>query len=340
MNNDLRTLSVHQLIAHDIPKRRKSDEVGEIPLSESIPNLPARTLGFFCSRLQGTLQKKGQPVEVDPALVSPTMPPVIDNWLGEDEVDLVETSQSAAKHLYSVQGGSASVGLLAVAQAQVAGKPALAIMKLPHEEGLRIEEVVVNGKTTLSISVLGDLTLTEHTRVFKAGLFWKEDDKTVGLVSDAQTGESSEIAGFFLSEFLGFMRQRLARVITKTFKRAIEEFISHEVHEEELKLNYFNALHVELNSNAPEIDPNDFVNRHFHDAHKQSAMQALGQHGIGQAAFPKDLSLLPKEGRKGRLRTQGGLTISGDTEALSQIETLDLEGRQAIVIYDSLDEVS
>lgn len=337
---DLGHLSISKLVAHDIPRRRKADELADIPLSEAVPTLPSKTLQFFGLRLQGTLIKKGQPVEVDLKLENPTLPPVIKDWLDNPRADLVSTSQSAARHLYSEQGGSTSEGLLAVSEADLGGHRAFAIMKLPHEEGLQIQNKKVNGKNTLKITVLGNLTLTEHTRVFKAGLFWKDGDRVVGLVSDDQTGESYDIAGFFLSNFLGFRRQKLPSVTTKAFKRTVEDYISKKIADNDEKLECFNALHVELRSNAPKIDPGDFIQKYFEPEHQQPLLNTLKERGITSAAFIKDTSQLSNNGRRGRLKTKGGLTIFGDSEALSHIKSQNIDGKTAIVIYDSVSDVS
>lgn len=336
---DLGQLSMEKLIAHDIPRRLKSDELADIPLSEAIPTLPSKTLQFFDLRLQGTLIKKGQLVEVDPKLESPTLPPKIENWLRGTETDLVVTSQRAARHLYAEQDGSTSEGLLAVSKADLNGNRALAIMKLPHEEGLQIHTKEVNGKNTLEITVLGDLTLTQHTRVFKAGLFWMEADKVVGLVSDDQTGESYDIAGFFLSNFLGFRRQQLPSVTTKSFKRIVEKYVSEKVTDDNEKLEYFNALYVELRSNAPKIDPSDFIQKHFKPEHQQPLFNTLKESGVTSAAFEKDTSQITNNGTRGRLKTTGGLTIFGDSEAMSRIQSQSINGKTAIVIFDSVSDV-
>ena len=128
---DLSTLSLGTFIAHDIPRRLKSDEASDIPLSESVPKLEKSIINFFCNRLQGTLEARGQLVDVDPRLQDRFLPKAIDDWFKKP--NLVAFSQSAAKHLYIVQGGSASPGMLGVSAAKIDGKTAISLMKLPEE---------------------------------------------------------------------------------------------------------------------------------------------------------------------------------------------------------------
>lgn len=335
---DLRSLSISDLIAHDIPKRRKSDAISDIPLSESVPPLPQPTLEFFTARLRGTLVKRGQIVEVDPKIEGAPLPGAIEQWL-RTRGDVVALSQLAARHLYAVQVGSASEGILAMSPASVEGSTALALMKLPHEAGLRVKRMNIDGKATLTIELLGDLTLTENTRVFKAGLFWLHERAMVGVVSDDQTGEPCEIADFFLAKFLGLRRMKRPAVQTKAFRDTVIEFITKTVDEEAQKLDYFNALNVELRSHARKIEPIEFVRRHFHLRYREPLLKALAARGVSQSAFPKSTDLLPQGGRKARLKTNGGLTIAGDADAMERVKAEVVDGKQAIVIRDTLRSV-
>jgi len=335
---DLSSLSIGQFIAHEIPHRRKNEVAADIPLSASLPRLDKRIINFFCNRLQGTLTKRGQLVDVDPKIQDPFLPRTIDEWFKKPK--LISFSQLAAKHLYIVQGGSASPGMLGVADAKVGGKPAIALMKLPEEEGVRFEKISVDGKETYNVTLLGDLTLTENTKVFKAALLWQEKGTIVGLVSDDQTQESSVIAGYFLSEFLGCRHQVRPRTLTKAFKETVTEFINKEVIDEGDKVRYFTALQAELHSNKKNIDPPDFIQKHINSAHKSALQKWLNEKGVPTAAFQKDLSLLSSQGRKSRYLTDGGITIVGDSEQMEElVEVRDSETGCEIVIHDRLRRV-
>ncbi len=76
-------------------------------------------------------------------------------------------SQDAARHLYAVQGGSNSEGLLVVCGVTVEGRTGVALMKLEEEEGVQVEQSTVSGKPTLSFTVLDNLMLTDNTRVLR-----------------------------------------------------------------------------------------------------------------------------------------------------------------------------
>lgn len=337
-NVDLSSLSLGKFIAHEIPHRLKDEVAADISLSESLPKLEKRIINFFCNRLQGTLTKRGQPVDVDPKLQDPFLPKVIDEWF--EKPKLISFSQLAAKHLYMAQTGSASPGMLGVADAKIDGKPAVALMKLPEEEGVRFERTSVGGKETYNVTLLGDLTLTENTKVFKAALLWRENGAITGLVSDDQTQESSAIAGYFLSQFLGCRHKVRPQTLTKAFKETVTEFINKEVTDEGDKVRYFTALQAELSSNKKQIDPPDFIQKHVNSKHKGPLQNRLNDNGVPTAAFQKDLSLLPAQGQRSRYLTDGGITIAGESEKMKErVEIRDSEKGGGIVIHDRIRRV-
>src|SRR5699024_2865283 len=120
----------------------------------------------------------------------------------------------------------------------------------------------------------------------------------------------------------------------------VSEFISNVVTDEDDKLDYFNALNVEMRSNAKKIDVADFINKHFSEQYKQPLLNFLAKHGISSAAFIKDVELLPKQGRSARLKTTGGLTISGDTEAIKRVRSEEIDEERVILIHDTLKTVT
>lgn len=158
MTFDAAALNVLSLIAHQIPHRNKNEPLVEIPLSEVVPEVPPETLGFFNRRLLRTLQSRGQDVEVDDQRTDNVLPAHLIAKLS-GETDLVEFSQAAARHLYTVQGGTSSEGLLVVCELSLNGEAAVALMKLEEEEGVLVEDTEVGGLHTLSVVVLDSLLL-------------------------------------------------------------------------------------------------------------------------------------------------------------------------------------
>lgn len=336
---DAATLGVNELIAHQIPHRRKSDPIVDIEKSEAVPQVPQETLGFFTRRLVRTLNHRGQDVEIDQSRTELVMPPLMREYL-TNEVELLEFSQHAAQHLYVSQTGSSSEGLLIACDLIHAGTPAIGVMKLDEEEGVVVEEQQVNGHRTLGVTVLDHLLLTDNTRVFKAGVFWTDGDALVGHVSDEQQGDPVDIADYFLGRFLGCRLARRPHVLTRTFYDTVTSFISDQVADADKKLDYQDALHTEINSNRTKIDPIQFAQDHFDEEHRQPLLDAFTAAEVPEQSFFKDTARLGTRTKKSRLRTSGGITISGSiAEMKERVEPRELDGEQVIVIHDTLREV-
>lgn len=64
-----------------------------------------------------------------------------------------------------------SSGLLAIALGQASGAPTLAIIKLEPERGVHYAISTVDGRHTVDLELLRNLTLTDKTKVYKTALF-------------------------------------------------------------------------------------------------------------------------------------------------------------------------
>ena len=90
----------------------------------------------------------------------------------------------------------------------IQNKKVIGILKLEREEGARLEQTHREGRPTYDILHLKDLILTEKTKLFKIGLFFKgafEEFGYEGKACDNQLSYTSnrEVAEFFLTSFLG-----------------------------------------------------------------------------------------------------------------------------------------
>lgn len=312
----------------------------DIPLSEAKAPAPTATLGFFRGRLVRTLAHRGQDVEEDTGRTDLFVPPLMKQHLG-GEMDFVPFSQQAARHLYTSQGGSSSIGLLVACELTLAGGPALALMKLEEEQGVIVEDDIVDGRPTLNVTVEEHLLLTDNTRVFKAGVFWMDGPSLKGYVSDEQQGARVDIADYFLGEFLGCRLEVKPDLVTRSFYEGVTGFISARVADPVKKLNYGQALHTEVASNRKRIDPVQFAADHFDDTDQQPLLDSLVDRGVPRAAFRKDTSRLGPRPATTRLRTASGITISGRSEEIDErVESIVIGNERVIVIHDTLTDVA
>ena len=137
----------------------------------------------------------------DPDAASP-IPSLVKQHLDGASAELLVASQTMARQLYSSQTRQNSAGLLIVSSVVVSSGPGLAILKLEHEDGIRVRRNSDESHLALDIEYISELVMTSQTKVFKAGLFYPsaDDGGASGLVSDQQRSDSrrGDVAAFFL----------------------------------------------------------------------------------------------------------------------------------------------
>lgn len=197
---DFSSLDVRAVILHKVPKKKTEE-----PFYSAIASPLNRKLqNYIGQRMTESLNSKAHyEVIFDEETASP-VPTAINEQLTDSTIGLnfVERSQKIAKHLYEIQNSTNSAGLVCVVACTIDQRPAVAILKLENERGINTYVDTVDGKETLKIESVDNLTLTDGTKVYKAGLFVLEgaSDGTVNArVSDPQSGGTtlSEVSEFF-----------------------------------------------------------------------------------------------------------------------------------------------
>src|SRR5262249_48635366 len=112
----------------------------------------------------------------------------------KDKTLFVRSSQLLANHLFQQQVGSVSPGLLCVIDVVAKSLPGIVLMKLEREAGAQLELTGKKGERTFSMSVIGDLVLTEGTRLFKSAMFLRtgqgDDDLRMSACDSQWVGGS------------------------------------------------------------------------------------------------------------------------------------------------------
>ena len=204
---NLRNLAISGVVVHQVPKRDRSLSAdAAITFSEAvIPDLDPTRRNFFGERINTSLLERS--FEIVPLRGPVTqLPPLIAGVLADDTT-LVDSSKEMARALYSAQNRVNNPGLLTVVSGRLVDEPCVAVLKLQHHEAMRMHPITTaDGRQTFSADILGDLTLTDDTRVFKAALFRATGDGTLdleGLASDDQRGAGlgADLADFWFSSF-------------------------------------------------------------------------------------------------------------------------------------------
>ena len=333
---DLGPLEIDRVILHYIPSRR-SDST-EVPiLSEDVSQLGTTTLFYFRRKLVSTLTNRAYPVMFDRATTS-IIPNLVQKVLSLGSQDFIKDSQAIANHLFQSQPGSSPQGMLAVADANLRGLRAFAIVKLEHEEGTRATLVRRSVGQVFDMEHLRDLLLTSKTRVFKAGLFIQEPSTAGpsidGYVSDNQAAQwaKSAIADYFLRRFLGCELREDPAVSTQNFLAEAEYWFNTAIFDPVKQASYTVALLTEVRRNLDTINPGAFAREYLALEDRQAFIEHLDASGVPTIAFPKDTNLVESRLKNVSMKMESGLMILGSVEAFdSKVNVRNTDNGQAEV---------
>jgi hypothetical protein len=230
---------------------------------------------------------------------------------------------------------------------KLADEPCAVVLKLQHHEAMRMQPITTeDGHQTFSATILGDLTLTDDTRVFKAALFRATGAgprDLEGLASDDQRGSGlgADLADFWLLTFLGCGFAEAPDRSTRAFYDATNAFLETLPHPEH-RIEYRRALVATLLSPAATMSPAAFSEQFLRDEHKAGYDRVLAERDVPQTTFDKDLGLVERYLKRTRLTTAHRLTITGppdQIEARVTIERADGATPGRIVIEDDVSQV-
>jgi hypothetical protein len=251
----LASLQIRRVIFHDIPRRMKDQK--QVPtLSEVECTIDPSKSTLLKEKLVRVLASSAAyDLEVNPQAES-SIPNLIAESTGRRlaAARFVEISQSMAIALLEHQPGSASPGLLAVMSCVVGGRSGVALMKLEREEGAQLKMSDRGGKKTFEMDVLGDLVLTDGTKLFKSALFARAGDNIGAIACDGQRSYAwtEELAQFWI-RFLGCKLREAARITTKKFFEATLDYINTAVSDPELKNDLYDSAVSEMKSQKDDV---------------------------------------------------------------------------------------
>lgn len=322
-------MTINRVIIHQIPKRFRSLETEPIYSEVESPLDDGLKLLFMERIISTASSQSAYKVELDPD-TSSVVPSLISAFLSGHELDFVELSKMMAKHLHETQSAVNSGGLLTVVDCNFDTQPGLCLIKLEKEEGARLKPSVINGRTTFDIEHLKDIMLTGKTRLYKLGVFAaaaENSDEVTGLVSDEQRGyhPRTEVASFFLKDFLGCRLLIAPNLATKRFFEATERFINESILDPVRKAECMNHLLSELTNQRNTVNPQEFALNHFDDNERRAYSQAVGEQIMAES-FPKEVELIESRIRKLVMEFSSGIQIVGLQTAIDEKLTLSAVG--------------
>jgi 37-kD nucleoid-associated bacterial protein len=304
-------VTLDRLVLHQIPKPKgRADEEPTIEYSDEPAVLNADTARFLREELIEKPLFESRPIRRSDSDSTATLGDLA-SAIFEDPESLVDNSKRVAEHLYRVQQGNASSGLVMIALGSADDRPCLIISKVEHQQGMHLQpEILANGNRVFDVELLSQLIIGRNAKVYKIAVLWKppsSEARLSGLLVDKQNGKG--YAAYFLDEFLGFELTERSEVLTKSFADAVQRAISTLGANPTRQGQYEVALLAELANNKESIRPSDFV-RDFVNVDDAPIFNAeLASLAHETREFKKDMRLLPTGMDRARVQTGGGAVL-------------------------------
>ncbi len=326
---NLAQLSINRLIIHEVPQHLKRDTESLPVFSEIESELDADLRLFFREKIiESSGSSAAYGVLFDEDSESP-VPGLISAFLAGRGDSFIDFSKKVAQHLHDQQGGVNPGGLVTVVDCRLERRRAVGILKLEKEKGVRLNQVTRQGKRTFDVNYIRDLILTKKTKLFKIGFFWPSPDDADpdGAVCDDQRGymPKTEIASFFLSDFLGCRLMDDPRIATKQFFLAAQEFFNQNINDPAKRARAVNHLLSEVTSGRTQINIRTFAHDYLPADQRQAFTAHIQAAGIRGLTIRKDLELIETQTEKMSIEFFSGVKIVAGRETIGdsvKLETL------------------
>jgi hypothetical protein len=337
------TLTLKSVIVHQVPAKSDGSATGPV-LSEAPSPQNARVFQFFRQRMSGVMATKGLPIEPDTARIAAdasvgTVITAVQSFV-DDTKHFVDASRDIAQRLYDTQDGRNPAGILVVMRGEVDGLPCGGLLKLEHERGVQAEQTLdSNGNKIFDVILHDDLLLTQTTAVFKSAVFRHTSKKDKSLVAEASDLQNvRDLAGFFLSRFLGCKLTDDPPEATRKYFEATETFINQKVTDAEKRARYESALLTLMNSSAQTITPSRWARDNLDTADVAPLIAHLKASGAHTTAFPKDVARIKSRIRRIAYGFESGIKLVGAPEAMD--DHVDIDQSQAKTKVTITDEIA
>lgn len=296
MTIDLSGLQLLEIVIHEIPIRRPGGDTVQPVLSEAAVPLDEELRRLFLENIR----KKANHERCFGASFMADASSPVPAWVrehGRDELSFIALSQNCARRLAEIQPSSSSLGLLAVIRGRFQRGNCLVLLKLEHEEGVRVRRNVENGQVrSLSLEHIREIVLSPTTRFFKQAFYQDAGDGLEVLeVVDSQQRPSSinrPVANYFLGAFLGAHVAVEAKEATRRFYQAAREYVDKEIENVEEQLRVTQALISYIEAPAETMSIRNFAGSFIAPEAQDQFVQFLVARKVPEEEFAKDLALI------------------------------------------------
>lgn len=319
-------IMMHQIIRnHD----RDDGDPFECSLTDTVVELSPEERGYLTRRIVASLMNQALPIVREPSIETDVPSVVLQVWAGVRE--LIDASQDLALALAGGQPGSASDGLLLVAEATLGSEELLVVAKVEHQEAIRLEPTTdADGRRSFAVELIRDLVFGDKTRIYKIAVFSKSLSAQ-GVLSGEAVDEqaASGIAAYFLGRFLGMRLREDPSVLTENFMTAMTRAINQSAMSDEQKLEVHSAMVTELKSNDRRLDPQDFIRRYVPDGFGGEVARAATAAGATLIGFTKDVSRVSSHLARVRVELENNVTLVAPPDEFAQGGSIQYDDKES-----------
>ena len=315
---DTSLLEINKIVIHDVPKHKMGDTSIQPIFSEHESEISDGLRLLFKEKISSALQKNAA-FRISYDTKSNSSVPLFISKMMQNNVDFISLSKQITQHLYDIQKGSNSAGIVMIILATIKSYPVCVILKLERDKGA---ELKLDTKTrTFNATEIENLMLTEKSRMYKVALFVRQLDFNVqfdGMIFDFQNNinNKKDLSTFFMDDFLGCKPFQDPRTTTKKFYELTYAFID-TVEDPINKTKYFTDLNSYLQKNQSTISPEEFAQDYFQDTqHKNDYKTFLTQKEFSFESFVKDTDLINAKIKKLSIDFANGISIVGTNGVL------------------------
>jgi nucleoid associated protein NdpA len=317
----LSQLTINRIIIHEVPRHLRSDSESSPAYSEVESPLNDELRVFFKEKIIETVGSSSAYDVIFDATTTSPVPPIVRDFLARSG-NFVEMSKVIAKHLHDAQGGVSPGGLVTVVDCGIEDNRAIGILKLEKEAGVRLRQTTHEGLRTFDVSYIRDLILTRKTKLFKIGFFYPSDGggDPSGAVCDEQRGymPQTEIASFFLTDFLGCCLAEDPRIATKRFFTVTQDFFNEQIEDPVERTQALMHLLSEVTNQRTRINVREFARSSVPTQQRQAFLHHLEQQEVGVREIRKNTELIDAQTKKMALEFENGVTVVGTREAFRE----------------------
>ncbi len=319
MEIDLKTLLVSQMYAHPVPLPASG-------LPQRLATKPSKLPPTTQNRIEDNLRSS---LSIQRMRLYPTNPNelctyrVIHEHIHSKGMNFKEVSHWLARHLFDVQPGSSSPGMLLVAKATCNGAEAIALMKVDNKKEVGTSEIVDQEDFSYDLAEVN--TIGIENKVFKAALFVAvvNDDGEPGLeimASDNQAhgADGRALADFFLKQFLGCSHTESPALVLRRATDVIMDYINDNIDNALEKETAMNGFLTTLESTDPTLKIDTVMSDWIPDGNRDALTAKLNKAGIVATELEKDTSTL-NEAKYLSCIMSNGLRIIGPKDKLFEM---------------------